>query len=74
MPMASFTFNLPEEQEEYDIFRRGADAFCALRDILNLLQYRVKNAGLSGDRAAEAAHLQSEIHSIVDNNEVHPWA
>jgi hypothetical protein len=35
MPKAIIEFDLPEENEEFDMSRKGADAYCNLTDIDN---------------------------------------
>jgi len=38
MPKATLTFDLPEEQSEFNIATRGGEFYCALMDIINELR------------------------------------
>jgi hypothetical protein len=59
---ATLTFNLPDEQGEYDAARLGSKALAALWDI----DQRCRGLLKYGDPTPDAARLAEEIRGMID--------
>jgi hypothetical protein len=61
-PVATFSFNLPDEQGDYDAARLGSQALLALWEINEKCRSLLKH----GDPTPEAARLAEEIRGMID--------
>jgi hypothetical protein len=61
-PIATFRFNLPDEQAEYDAARLGRQALLTLWEI----DQRCRSLLKHGDPTPEAARLAEEIRGMID--------
>jgi hypothetical protein len=59
---ATLTFNLPDEQGEFDAARLGSQALAALWDI----DQRCRSLLKHGDPSDETARLAEEIRGMID--------
>ena len=62
MPIATLTFNLPEEQEEYNLCTKGVDYYSQLVEIDQKLRSIVKH----GHNYKSVEDLAEEIREMID--------
>ena len=75
MPRATLTFNLPEEQEEYECTMLAQKALSALSDFNSKLREHVKHREPNVDyKDADAAieALTEEFRGFIEEHEI-PW-
>jgi hypothetical protein len=64
---ALFEFNLPEEDETYEMYRKGPDAVIAIDDILNVFRKHLKyNDKLTEKQTDILESVRTEIMEILN--------
>lgn len=68
---ATFTFNLPEEQEEFAVFINARSIHAALHEFGEFLRSEFKyNTNLSSEKVEYLETVRNKFHEIVNNNGV----
>lgn len=65
---AIFKFSLPEEQEEYNIFKQGLDTHNIIWEFRNFLRNREKHVDLSDEAYKELEIISEHFWQILDDN------
>ena len=67
---AILEFNLPEDQEQYDIANNASRMYLALWDIKQLLRSKLKYNpdGLNTEQLTQWEWMQDEFYEILDNH------
>lgn len=63
---ATFTYNLPDEQNDYDAARQGMSIYCLLQDYDNWLRGEVKYASPTLEREAILEEVRDKLHSLLE--------
>jgi hypothetical protein len=62
---ATLTFQLPEEADDLDLARKGADWRLVLEDMDNYLRGRLKHEDLSEDAAVALDAARERLYTLV---------
>lgn len=67
---AILKFQLPEEQEEFNVAVRGKDLYLALLGLDNVLRRMIKSSE-DGARTAVLERIRDELYAAMENYGVH---
>jgi hypothetical protein len=69
---ATIEFNLPEDQEEYDMTNNASKMYLALWDIRQLFRSKLKynSDGLNDEQLEQWEAMRGEFFDILDNNDL----
>ena len=69
---ATIEFNLPEDQEEYDMTNNASKMYMALWDIKQLFRSTLKYnpTGLNDEQLEQWEVMRGEFFEILDNNDL----
>ena len=68
---AILEFNLPEDQEEYDMINNASKMYLSLWDIKQMLRSKLKYNpdGLNTEQLEQWESMQDEFYEILDNHD-----
>lgn len=74
MPKAILRFNLPEEQNEFNLACDASSMWCVLRELQDFLRGKLKYAELPEAEARVYEEIRSELFSLIQAYQVkeHP--
>lgn len=70
---ATFSFNLPEEQTEFDIFRKAPSYAAAIDDLYQYLRAKRKYGHLSDAEQAVYDEIWHQFHAILSDRDLQEW-
>lgn len=71
VPKLTLTYNLPEEQEEYDIARKGIDLSIAIDEFSNWLRRKYKHVDVPSKEAdAEYEEIVQKFFEVMNEYKV----
>jgi hypothetical protein len=67
---AVLEFQLPEEQEAFDMAVRSSAYYLALLDLSNFLRQKVKYSNLTNDERKAYEAIRAEFFAILSDNDI----
>jgi hypothetical protein len=70
---ATFSFSLPEEQQEFDIFRKASSYAAAIDALYRYLRGKRKYGELSDAEQLVYDQVWDQFHAILSDHDLRDW-
>ncbi len=70
---AILSFNLPDEQADYDAARQGMSLFLLLQEFDNWLRSELKYAMLPPERESALTAVRQKLYELLDDEGIRLW-